>query len=69
MRRQEERFHTDEQVRAVIAEALAIVSEFEIDDELKVPVFMKAAELLAAKQVFFEQPQAVALDPRFLHRS
>lgn len=68
MRRQEEFFHTEDQVRTVIADALSIVSEFEIEDDLKVPVFMKAAELLAAKQVFFEQPQAIPLDPRLLHR-
>lgn len=67
MRRHEEHFHTPEQIAAHLDDALAIIHAAGVEDELKVPAFIKVLELLAAKQVFFEQAQPVALDPRLLN--
>lgn len=67
MRRAEEHFHTPEQVSEHLAQALALVEAHDPPDDLRVPFFVKAADLLAAKQVFFEQPQPVQVDPRLLN--
>jgi len=61
MRRTEEPHNTPEQVRGYLDEALTVVRELELDDELRVPAFLKAVDLLAAKQVFFEQPQPLPI--------
>ncbi len=67
MRRQEEHFSTQEQVAGYLEQALGIVADLELDDSLREIAFAKAIDLLAAKQVFFEQPQTIPLDPRFLN--
>ena len=66
MRRHEEQYHTPEQVSEHLAQALTLVETHDVPDDLRVPFFVKAADLLAAKQVFFEQPQQVPIDPRLL---
>jgi hypothetical protein len=55
MRRVEYPHHTTEQVRGYLEEACAIVAGLELDDDLRVPAFTKAVELLAAKQIVMEQ--------------
>lgn len=55
MNRREFQHNTPEQVREYLTEALAIVGELELDGELRVPAFQKAADLLAAKQITIEQ--------------
>jgi hypothetical protein len=57
MRKADYQHYAPEQVRAHLAEALAIVEELELDDELRGLAFAKAVDLLAAKQMFFEQAQ------------
>ena len=59
MQRREEFFHTAEQVQGYIDEARRIVTELELDDELRVPAFTKAIELLQGKNITFEQLAAV----------
>lgn len=59
--------HTPEQVREYIEEALLIVSESEVDDDLKVAVFVQAASMLSSKTFLTEQPQAIGLPPGLLN--
>jgi hypothetical protein len=42
-------------VRGYLIEALAIVSELELSDDLRQLAFSKAVDLLAAKQIVLEQ--------------
>jgi len=60
MRRSEEAHHTPAQVAGYIADAAKIVVEAELHPDFQVPAFLKAVELLASKQIFFEQPQVMA---------
>lgn len=62
MRRKEEQHNTPQQVRDYLTEALAIVGELEVTDELRVPAFEKACDLLAGKQVTFEQVAPAGFD-------
>jgi hypothetical protein len=55
MRRIEHYHHTPEQVRGYIEEALQIVADLELDDELGQLAFTHAVNLLSAKQIVFEQ--------------
>ena len=66
MQRSEEHFHTPEQVRNHLAEALKIIEGLDPPEDLRVAAFTKAADLLSGKQVFFAQPQQVQIDPRKL---
>lgn len=61
MRRTEEQHNTPEQVAKTIAAALKLVRTLEIPPALEVVAFTKAVDLLASKQIFFEQPQALPL--------
>lgn len=47
--------YTREQVVGHFDEALAIITELELDDDLRVPAFLKAVDLLCAKQLIVEQ--------------
>lgn len=47
--------NTPEQVREYLEGALAIIADLELEDDLRVPAFMKAVDLLSAKQIFYEQ--------------
>ncbi len=53
--RQEYPHHSREQIVGYLRDAEAIVGELELDPELLVPAFLKAVDLLAAKQIVFEQ--------------
>jgi hypothetical protein len=55
MRATEHPHNSDEQVRDYLQAALALVDELEPPDDLRVVCFVKAAELLASKQIFYEQ--------------
>lgn len=66
MRRTEEQFNTKEQVLGYLQEALDIVDTLAPPNDLWEACFTKAADLLSAKQIFFDQPQQVPIDPRFL---
>lgn len=63
MRRTEQPHNTREQVVEYLSTAAAIVGELELDDDLKVPAFLKACDLIAAKQITFEQlaPDTIGL--------
>jgi hypothetical protein len=43
-------------VRGYLEQAATIVAELELDDDLKVPAFDKAVELLAGSHLTIEQP-------------
>jgi hypothetical protein len=55
MRATEHQFQTPEQVTEYLRDALAIVESLDPPDDLRVACFTKAAELVSAKQVIFEQ--------------
>lgn len=63
MRRIEHQHNTPEQVKQYLEQALAIVAELELTDDLRRPCFEKAVDLVAGKQITFEQyvPQGVDL--------
>lgn len=69
MQREEIQHNTAAQVKGYLDEALRVVAELEIDDELKVPAFVKAVDLLAAKQVMMTPTAAAAADLSLLRRS
>jgi hypothetical protein len=48
-------YNTREQVLGYLDDARAIVAELELDDDLRVPAFLKAADLLSAKNVSLTQ--------------
>lgn len=52
---QEAHYNSREQVVAYLAGALAVVDELDPPADLREPAFVKAVELLSAKQVFLEQ--------------
>ncbi len=53
--RREYPHHSREQIVGYLRDAESIVGELELDAELLVPAFLKAVDLLAAKQIVFEQ--------------
>lgn len=55
MFREDHAHHERDQIVGYLRDALAIVAELELEDDLKVPAFLKAVDLLAAKQVFFRE--------------
>ena len=55
MRRTEEQFQTRGQARDYLRTALELVAELDPPEDLRAAVFAKAADLVSAKQVFFEQ--------------
>lgn len=69
MRRTEEMLCSREQVVGYLREALSVVDEIEPPEDLRPAVFAKAADLVAAKQVFFEQAQTLPFDPTLLRAS
>ena len=67
MRRTEEHHNTPEQVKSYLRTALDIVEAANVPDDLRVPAFANVYQSVSGKQVFFEQPAAVQLDPRLLN--
>lgn len=61
MQRQEIPNNTDEQVRFYLASTLAIVEEFEIEDDLLSEAFAQVFQAIAGKQIVMMQPQPVDL--------
>jgi hypothetical protein len=55
--------NTPEQVHHYLEQALAIVDSLELTDDLRVPAFNKAVDLVAGKQITLEQiaPNAIPL--------
>lgn len=54
-RKSEDPHHTPEQVRGYLDEAERIVDELEVASDLREIAYAKAINLLAAKQLFYEQ--------------
>lgn len=54
--------NTPEQVREYVAEALAIVDELDVPDDLREAAFTAAVNLSASKQVLAEQAGFAGLD-------
>lgn len=65
MRSTEYAHNTDEQVREYLQAALAVVADLELTDDLRVPAFIKAVDLFAAKQIVYEQAPALAALPPY----
>jgi hypothetical protein len=61
IQRQEIPNNTPDQVFAYVNAALALVDQIEPPDDLRAPVFEKACDLFAGKQVLMVQPQSVDL--------
>lgn len=61
MRRIEHQHNTREQVREYLQTALEVVAELEVTDDLRRPCFEKAVDLIAGKQIVFEQPQVLGM--------
>lgn len=55
MRQDEYHHHTKEQIYDYLTEALRIVARLELDDDLKAIAFSRCIDLLASKQIFYEQ--------------
>lgn len=68
MRHPEYAHNTREQVVEYIGEAAKVVAELELDDDLKVPAFVKAIDLLAAKQITLTQVAPMGVDLRTIPR-
>ncbi len=68
MRKTETQHNTPEQVHAYLGAALAILDELELTDDLRPLAFVKAVDLLAAKQLFFEQPAALPMGAMHIPR-
>ena len=64
MRKTEIPHNAPEQVREYLQGALDLVDELEIPDELAPIAFSKAIDLLAAKQLFFEQATLATMLPQ-----
>jgi len=62
VRRIEHQHNTPEQVHHYLEQALAIVNSIELTDDLRVPAFNKAVELVAGKQIVFEQIAPAGLE-------
>lgn len=54
--------HTPEQVKAIVAEAMAIADDFDRDSLAWVHAFNGAVSLLGQRATAFVQPQALPLD-------
>jgi hypothetical protein len=50
--------NTPDQVRQYLAAALELMEELEPAEDLRAPFFVKAVDLLSAKQIFMVQPQS-----------
>jgi hypothetical protein len=48
-------FHSDEQVREYVAKSVALVDDLNVPGDLREAAFAQAVQLLAQKQVTFEQ--------------
>jgi len=59
MMAREHQFNEPEQVTEYLRMALTIVAELDPPEDLRGICFAKAAELVSAKQVFFEQPAVI----------
>lgn len=59
MRRTDYPHHSPGEVEGYLAQAARIVAALELDGDLKVPAFVEAVRLLAAKQIVMEQAQMV----------
>jgi hypothetical protein len=55
MRKTEVALHSPEQIESYLRDALALVDALNVPTDLRPHAFLKAVELLQAKQVFFEQ--------------
>lgn len=64
MRRTENYHHTTEQVGDYLDRALAILAERELSEAERARVLPALVTLLSSKQLFYEQPAPVMLDPR-----
>ena len=62
----EAHFHSEEQVREYVEQALRVFHYVDVPDELREATFVQALNLLAQKQVTFEQvaPSGVLLNHR-----
>jgi hypothetical protein len=62
----EAHFHTEEQVREYVKQALRVVDDVNVPDDLREETFRQALNLLAQKQVTFEAvaPTGVLLNQR-----
>lgn len=57
MRRVDEaHFHTPDEVREIVQNALTLTGELDPPEDLRAAVFAQACSLLGQKQVIFEQP-------------
>jgi len=63
VRRTEEPHNTLEQVEGYVRDALALVERLEVPEDLREVAFGKCCDLIASKQLFYEQPQAMPLPP------
>ena len=61
----EAHFHSREDVQRYVEQALAVVEDAVVPDDLREAAFSQAVQLLAQKQVTFEQvtPSGVVLGP------
>lgn len=62
MRRVEHQHNTRDQAKHYLETALELVAELEVADDLKVPCFEKAVDLVAGKQIMFEQAAIAPMD-------
>lgn len=62
MRRVDAPNHTRDEVRQHLQHALELVDELNTPDDLRGHMFDKAVDLLAGKQILWEQPQQVAVN-------
>jgi hypothetical protein len=58
--------NTPDEVREYLRAGLELVDELGPADDQRVAVFTEAVRLVSGKQIFYEQPQPVALDLRQL---
>lgn len=59
MHKQEVQLNAPQQANDWLRDALALVNEIDPPADLRAAMFVKAVDLLAAKQVFFEQSPAI----------
>ena len=50
--------HTRNQVESYLSDALQLVNELEMTDDLREACFTKAVDLLSSKQIMFDQTDA-----------
>ena len=56
LRKQESHHNTTDEVEGWLGAAVDLVERLEVPDDLRVAAFSAAVGLLAAKQIFYEQP-------------